>query len=73
MSKLQRMQARVTLLFKKGDKSVPVNYMPFSLTCILCKAMEHIVASDVAQHLNENDMLYGLQHDFREKRSCETF
>ena len=26
----------------------------------------------VARHLNENDILYGLQHDFREKRSCET-
>ena len=26
----------------------------------------------VARHLNENDILYGLQHGFREKRSCET-
>ena len=62
-------QARVTPLFKKGD---PANYRPISLTCILCKVMEHIVASNVARHLNENDILYGLQHDFQEKRSCET-
>ena len=34
--------------------------------------MEHIVASNVARHLNENGILYGLQHGFREKRSCET-
>ena len=34
--------------------------------------MEHIVASNVAQHLNEDDILYGLQHGFREKPSCET-
>ena len=43
-------QARVTPLFKKGDKCDPANYRPISLTCILCKVMEHIVASNVAQH-----------------------
>ena len=59
-------------LFKKGDKSDPANYRPISLTCILCKVMEHIVASNLSQHLNRNNVLYGLQHGFREKRSCET-
>ena len=34
--------------------------------------MKHIVASNVARHLNENVILYGLQHGFHEKRSCET-
>ena len=34
--------------------------------------MEHIVASNLTQHLNRNGVLYGLQHGFREKRSCET-
>ena len=43
-----------------------------SLTCILCKVMEHIVASNLAQHLNKTDILYGLQHGFLEKRSCKT-
>ena len=64
--------ARVSPLFKKGDKSDPANYRPISLTCILCKVMEHIVASNLSQHLNRNNVLYGLQHGFREKRSCET-
>ena len=67
-------QARVNPLFKKGDKCDPANYMPISnsLTCIWFKVIDHIVASNVAQHLNENGILYGLQHVFREKRSCET-
>ena len=39
---------------------------------ILCMVMEHIVASNLSQHLNRNNVLYGLQHGFREKRSCET-
>ena len=43
-----------------------------SLTCVLCKVLEHIVASSVAKHFTELDILYGLQHGFREKRSCET-
>ena len=63
--------ARVCPLFKKGDKCDPANYRPISLTCILCKVMEHIVASNLARHLN-GIYFYGLQHGFREKRSCET-
>ena len=59
-------------LFKKGDKGDPANYQPISLTCILCKVMEHIVASNLSQHLNRNNVLYGLQHGFREKHPCET-
>ena len=64
--------ARVSPLFKKGDKSDPANYRPISLTCILCKVKEYIVASNLTRHLNANNILYELQHGFREKRSCET-
>ena len=34
--------------------------------------MEHIVASNLSRHLEQNDILYDLQHGFRERRSCET-
>ena len=34
--------------------------------------MEHIVASNLTRHFNKNNILYDLQHGFREKRSCET-
>ena len=59
-------------IYKKGDKCSPVNYRPISLTCILCKILEHIVASNVVKHLDSNQILYYLQHGFRSKRSCET-
>ena len=65
-------KAQVCPLFKKGDKTDPANYRPISLTCILCKTMEHIIASNLYKHLNLNNILYDLQHGFREKRSCET-
>ena len=42
------------------------------MTCILCNVLEHIIASHVVKHLNAHDLLYDLQHGFREKRSCET-
>ena len=50
----------------------PGNYRPISLTCICCKLMEHIIASNLTKHLNKHNVLYDLQHGFREKRSCET-
>ena len=67
-----RKKAQVCPLFKKGDKTDPANYRPISLTCILCKTMEHIIASNLCKHFNQHNILYDLQHGFREKRSCET-
>ncbi len=34
--------------------------------------MEHIVTSGIMHHAHENDILYDLQHGFRDHRSCET-
>ena len=65
-------EANVSPIFKKREKCDPSNYRPISLTCVLCKVLEHIVASSVAKHFTELDILYDLQHGFREKRSCET-
>ncbi|MEW8548112.1 MAG: reverse transcriptase family protein [Candidatus Thiodiazotropha sp.] len=39
---------------------------------MLCKILEHIVASNVVKHLDENQILYDLQHGFCSKQSCET-
>ncbi|MEW8546483.1 MAG: reverse transcriptase family protein, partial [Candidatus Thiodiazotropha sp.] len=65
-------KAYVTPVFKKGEKSLAANYRPISLTCILCKVLEHILASNIIKHLDERGLMYDLQHGFREKRSCET-
>ena len=64
--------ANVMPVFKKGDKSLAANYRPISLICILCKVLEHILASNIVKHLDAQGIMYDLQHGFREKRSCET-
>ena len=66
------LKANVSPIFKKGDKTCPANYRPISLTCILCKLLEHIVASNVVKHMDQHKILYDLKHGFRAWRSCET-
>ena len=66
------LKANVSPIFKKGDKSFLANYRLISLTCIICKLMEHIITSNLVKHLDRNQILYDLQHGFRAKRSCET-
>ena len=65
-------QANVTAVFKKGDKTNPANYRPVSLTCILCKTMEHVIFSQTMGHLDKYDTLVHFQHGFRPNHSCET-
>ena len=60
--------ANVMPVFKKEDKFLASNYRPISLTCILCKVLDHVLASNIAKHLDG----HGLQHEFRETRTCGT-
>lgn len=62
--------ARVTPLFKKGQKSSPSNYRPVSLTSIVCKCMEIIVRTSVIEHLVKNNLISDAQFGFRNGRSC---
>ena len=64
--------ASVSPIYMKGDQTNPSNYRPVSLTCISGKLLEHIICSNLNQHLKRNNILYPLQHGFRDKRSCET-
>ena len=58
-------KAKIMPLFKKGDKSKPENYRPVSLTSITCKLLEHIIHSNIMDHLEEHKILNPIQHGFR--------
>ena len=48
-------------VFKKGDKSLASSYRHISLTCILCKVLEHLLASNIVKHLDGQGLMYDLQ------------
>ncbi len=64
--------ALVVPIFKKGERHIPANYRPVSLTSITCKILEHIIHSSIMKHYDSNKILTDAQHGFRNKRSCET-
>ena len=40
-------------IYKKGDKSLPVDYRLISLTSVCCILMEHIIFHFILNHLNK--------------------
>ena len=64
--------ANVVPVFKKGSKSIPGNYRPISLTCVLCRIMESFLKDALMIHLLENDLLSPRQHGFISGRSTVT-
>ena len=64
--------ANVTPIFKKGDKSVALNYRPISLTSVAGKILEKIIRDKLVKFLENNNIISDTQHGFRNKRSCLT-
>ena len=64
--------ANVIPIYKKGDRTQASNYCPVSLTSITSKILEHIISSQIMDHLDSCNILHPNQHGFRSKRSCET-
>ena len=64
--------ARVSPIFKKGDKHSASNYRPVSLTCICMKLLEHIIVKHLMSHYEKHSILSDLNHGFRSGFSCET-
>ena len=64
--------ANVTPIFKKGNKTLPSNYRPISLTSVVCKMLETLIRDKLVSHLEGNNLLKNTQHGFRNKRSCLT-
>ena len=61
--------ARVSAIYKKGNKTLPLNYRPVSLTSILCKILESIVRDHVVKHMTDNNLFSPKQFGFISGRS----
>ena len=57
---------------KKGNRCKPENYRPVSLTVVISKMLEHIIVSQIMNHLDSQNILHENQHGFRAKSSCES-
>ncbi|KAJ8042255.1 LINE-1 reverse transcriptase-like [Holothuria leucospilota] len=64
--------ANVTPIFKKGDRSLPCNYRPVSLTSVVCKVMESVIKDCLLKYILDNGLLNLSQHGFLPSRSCVT-
>jgi hypothetical protein len=65
-------KAIVVSIYKGGDRSVVGNYRPISLTSVVCKQMEHIIAGYLRNVWETSGWLYEGQHGFRPGYSCKS-
>ena len=65
-------EATVVPIFKKGDKTDPGNYRPVSLTSVLCKTLERLIAEETVEHLRVNALTTPQQHGFTSGKSTVT-
>ena len=64
-------QATVIPIFKgKGSVTDPINYRPISLTPVLSKVLERLVANKLTSHITNNKLDDCKQHDFVAGRSA---
>ena len=59
-------------VYKSGDKDDVSNYRPISLLPVLSKILEKIIASQLSDFLEANNLISNSQHGFRPKLSTET-
>ena len=65
-------KARITPLFKNGERENPNNYRPISVLPTISKLIERHVAKQLNTYLKHHDILYQTQSGFRENHSCHT-
>jgi hypothetical protein len=65
-------RATVVPIHKEGDRSLVTNYRPISLTLVVCKQIEHVIASYLQQVWEGNNWLYEGQRRFWLGYSCES-
>ena len=55
---------------QKGKKTLPNNYRPVSLTCIVCKILESTILDNIIKHMTKNNLFSPRQFCFITGRSA---
>ncbi len=61
--------AKITAIFKKGDRKHPGNYRPVSLTSVVCKVFEKLIREHIINHFKNNHLFTNKQYGFLDGRS----
>ena len=69
---IKYLQQIIVPIYKKGDRSLPSNYRPISLTSHVTKIFERVLRKKLVYHTEDNNLLSNQQHGFRYKRNCLT-
>ena len=64
--------ARVTPIFKEGDKAVMSNYRPISVLPVISRLFEKLIANKLYQHMNDNGYFSSEQSGFLRLHSTVT-
>jgi len=67
-----RIRARVTPIYKQGQKEDPRNYRPVSLTSVPGKITDRFTLSVLTRHVKDNQGIRPSHHGFMKGRSCLT-
>ena len=62
-------KAKISAIFKKGNKAMAGNYRPVSLTSIVCKVLERVIRDRIIEHLEMNSLFTSKQYGFMSGRS----
>ena len=64
--------ARVNPIFKGGDRSDKSNYCPLSMLSVISRDFEKLIADQLYQHMNENNIFLSDQSGYRRLHSTLT-
>lgn len=64
--------AVVVPIHKSGPRDIVSNYRGVSLTCVVCKILEHVLYTSIVEYMNANSLFNVKQHAFRKGLSCVT-
>jgi hypothetical protein len=65
--------SRVVPVFKQGDARNCDNYRPIALVDLFSKILEKMLAIDLSNHLDRNNLLFKHQYGFQHGKSTEHY